>query len=1381
MKWYTSLTDILTDNVPGPSTGNLEKLRADLLENIYELYEVLLKYIVKIVCTLDRRAILNFLRNSIKLDDWAGQLAGVGKAETKVTATLDQFGAREANSYLKLLASKKLSEEQDSLMKKLYVADMRAETESLEQRKDQLLKACYDWVLDDDDFKKFTKWDDTSSNLFWIRGDPGKGKTMLFMGIVRELEEKQNTHLLAPSLSYFFCQKKDSRLNTATSVLRGLIWMLLRQERTLLSHLDAFKDHGEKPFEDPSTFWNLKRVFKAMIADSRLGRTYLAVDALDECIREKDTPGRDQLLELVAETSGPGHKIKWIVSSRNYPEIEEFLAETESDARLSLELNAAAVAKAVEAYIKFKVAELGGRLRKTVHGRQDAKFGAGIQKLEGDVAEEVRLKANRTFLWVALAFKQVERTKAPQVLDKIKQMPPDLYEFYEMILQHIQTSESVEECRKVLSVVNNVYRPLTLSELTVLAEIPELNVPEDIVLECGILTIEPNENVVSFVHQSAQDYLVLQPKEKGWSPILGTIFPDGFSEAHRQIFSLSLQTLQGILRRDIYDVHKPGASIEEAIAARSDPDPLEGLQYSTVNWIDHFCDYKHADKEEENADQELISLFLQDHLLYWLESLVLVGRFTQVTIAISKLMKRINVRQPSSAMKLNNAHTLKQTFGSPDDLLMALLQDAARLILDNREIIDQTPLQLYASTLAFAPEESVVRKKFWENRYKFIRNRMGAAPDWDPCLQIIQLSGYKIDQIAFSPDGSRLAVAIRMYSSGDNAIQVRDAITGHLQLLILIDGSDECTALHFGKASISWATKHAIHRYDSTTGTLQQKLAIDWKAWGQGTPSESIAAFNPDGGALAVRVKGSGPIHLIDTDKGDWVKVSSDHETRLSPKPSVLVSSDCLFFGILGLENVEIEVFDIKSKQTTAQLQTDCSIFKVDSPLEGYIELSLSPDQQHLAIATFSSVSVYNLSTVECETRIFRTEKGLLCNLVFFQGEPTIGLVMSNEIQTWDLKTEQMKGRYRLSNNRLNGQAILSPTSSILVHSDDAKRLAFSDLHLLPQGVGNDALLSTEVRLSPSGRIAASYSMSDSRVNLWDLAEGKLLRTLKGKKYVHNVAISADDQVYAVYALTEASFWDLNSDNPKSTVSAPSTVAFWIGNISPDGKTIVVAFKGSKATGGLLVLDISSTQLLAQIPLLEGRLSEEWRNWAFVGDGKRVAQIDTRTRELQVYDMVSGKFLQQSSELLAPSGLWRTYLSSSLDGKLMASLTSSNKFEGDNPKSYKISVWDTDTLKVREPAISVVVSGMTVQRQGPLSFSADNQYLNLGSHAFSVGANKTALSLEQGWITFNGEKLIHLPVRHRGQNYRMNGGRFVLNTRDGAVISLDVDFSRIGE
>lgn len=304
-----------------------------------------------------------------------------------------------------------VSKAQDEIMQKSCVTDMTAEIKSLQKRKDHLLADSYKWILDNRNYQDFAEWHSSNAKrLLWIKGDAGKGKTMLLIGIVGQLTAKLETHFDKSHLSYFFCQGTDDK------VLRGLIWMLLRQQKSLIHHLDVFKDLGSTLFEGRTAFYNLKKVLQSMLDDEILERAYLIIDALDECRREE--PGLLQLLELISETSGKNDKVKWLVSSRNEPEIEVVLEEHTARTRLSLELNAESVAGAVEAFIDCKISELAERYRRVYAARKDPKVHEKLRRVQDDIANELRQKADGTFLWVALVFKQIKdalQTKSSNV------------------------------------------------------------------------------------------------------------------------------------------------------------------------------------------------------------------------------------------------------------------------------------------------------------------------------------------------------------------------------------------------------------------------------------------------------------------------------------------------------------------------------------------------------------------------------------------------------------------------------------------------------------------------------------------------------------------------------------------------------------------------------------------------------------------------------------------------------------------------------------------------------------------------------------------------------------------------------------------------------
>jgi hypothetical protein len=231
--------------------------------------------------------------------------------------------------------------------------------------------------------KDFIDWrDNDKTRLLWIKGDPGNGKAMLLIGIIEELSQQLKSSPCSNLVSYFFCQGTDSRLNNATAVLRGLVYLMLVQQRILISHLREKFDHaGRQLFDNANAFYALSDILRDMLQDPRLTRVYLIIDALDEC-----ESGLLQLLDLIIRNaSASSSRVKWLVSSRNRHDIEECLRLDNSRIKLSLKLNTLHVSSAVDVYIDHKLLEL------TQLKQYDS-------VLQGQVRDQLYQKARGNFL-----------------------------------------------------------------------------------------------------------------------------------------------------------------------------------------------------------------------------------------------------------------------------------------------------------------------------------------------------------------------------------------------------------------------------------------------------------------------------------------------------------------------------------------------------------------------------------------------------------------------------------------------------------------------------------------------------------------------------------------------------------------------------------------------------------------------------------------------------------------------------------------------------------------------------------------------------------------------------------------------------------------------
>lgn len=456
---------------------------------------------------------------------------------------------------------------------------------------------------------------DPDSRLLWIKGDPGKGKTMLLCGIINELTDQTTD----TNLAFFFCQATDDRINHAAAVLRGLIYLLVDKQKSLISHIwEKYEHAGKTLFEDVNAWYALSDILTRILQDPGLQDTYLIVDALDECGAD-----RDLLLDLIVQTYS-STRAKWIVSSRNWPDIEEKLNTASHKVGISLELNEKSITDAVQKYIQYKIEEL-------------ARVKNYNRKIRDAVEHHLVSNANDTFLWVALACRELATVQARHVRTKLNALPPGLDCLYERMVDQIHESPDKDLCEQILALAFTTYRPITVDELRHLVELPEDfdddESLEEIIKLCGsFLTLRMR--TIYFLHQSAKDFLQSRADND--------IFPAGLPQIHLAIYSRSIEVMSGMLRRDMYSLSHPGSSIDEI--QRPDPDPLSSSSYSCIYWVEHFCDaISGIDLDEGLQDYNKVEKFLRNNYLYWLEALSLLRNMPSAIISMSRLLNTIQV------------------------------------------------------------------------------------------------------------------------------------------------------------------------------------------------------------------------------------------------------------------------------------------------------------------------------------------------------------------------------------------------------------------------------------------------------------------------------------------------------------------------------------------------------------------------------------------------------------------------------------------------------------------------------------------------------------------------------------------------------------------
>ncbi|KAL2885879.1 Vegetative incompatibility protein HET-E-1 [Ceratocystis lukuohia] len=1098
-----------------------------------------------------------------------------------------------------------LDDDDKKCLSDLFVTDPSIDKRDIEEKKGGLLKDCYEWILEHPNFKRFKT--DSESRVLWIKEDPGKGKTMLLCGIIDELQSD-----LSLSLSYFFCQAAGRyQLNTATSVLRGLIHHLASHNPQLMKYLRAeYDSKGKEIFDNHNTWKALCDVMTSMLNDSTVKNAILIVDALDECSVE-----RDRLLKFISTTL----PAKWIVSSRNWLDIEEVLNDAEQKVNIHLEINQSSISTAVESYIKFKADQL---VQKKKYNDQ----------MKATVLEHLRSNADGTFLWVALVCKELSNptTRKWETIKKLKSFPPGLDSLYGRMLEQIDGSDNADLFKAILATVLSVYRPVTLEELRALVEdlmeVEQADV-EEVVSLCGSF-LAIHGNIVSFVHQSAKDYLLTERSSK----ILSFSMP----HRHHIIFMRSLDVLYTTLSRDIYGLLAPGSLISE-VTTTPNPDPLAPIRYSCIFWVDHL----HESLAVFSGNDKLLEFFTERYL-QWLEALSLLRNIS----AGAKALRTLEVDLKGKGTKR----------------LQDIVKDAHRFLLFSVGIIEMAPLQVYASALIFSPTNSLIRQQFRHEEPNWIEVKPKVETDWNVCVQTLDGHDDAVVSVVFSDDDQRLASR-----SDGETVKIWDATSGtclhtlenHDGLVTPVVFSNDGQRL----ASGSW--DNTVKIWDTTSGTCLHTLeghtswvtsvvfSNDSQRLASGSNDKTVKIWDvTSGSCLHTLIGHSGRVtSLVFSNDGQRLASGSDDKTV---KIWDAISGTCLH-TLEGCDHrVTSVVFSNNGQQLalvlddmTVKIWDDISgtyMYTLEGPNGKDKSIAFSNDGQRLASWSWDkTVRIWDVTSGTCLHTLEGHNLDVTSVMFSNDGQRLASGSNDNTVKIWDvtsgtylhtLEGHDEKVRSAVFSN--NGQRLASGSDDMTVKIWDATCGTGPNTFGGHDGVVNWMVFSSD------GQRLASGSW-DKTVKIWDVTSGTCLHTLgRHKDQVEPAIFSNDGQRLALETWDGiVEIWDATSGTCLHTLEDQyyrmTSVMF-----SNDGQRLA---SGSDHKT-VKIWDVTSGTCLHT---LEGHTS--WvTSVVFSNDGQRLAS-GSGDMTVKIWDATSGTCLHT----LEGHTSWVTSVVFSNDGQRLAS------------------------------------------------------------------------------------------------------------------------------
>ncbi|PKK49452.1 hypothetical protein CI102_5248, partial [Trichoderma harzianum] len=825
-----------------------------------------------------------------------------------------------------------------------------------------------------------------------------------------------------------------------------------------------------------------------------------------------------------------------------------------------------------------------------------------------------------------------------------------------------------KQVQELVSTIVLLENPLSIIALSSLIGIPTTTVNTGLNSLHSVLNIPVDETApVRFFHLSFRDFL-LDRKTRGKT----ALWIDE-KETHGRLTKYCLRRMSNSLRRNICNLSDYGLGPREMDADIINRYIPSELQYSCRYWVYHL---RKSQNPVTLIDDAL--LFLQNHLLHWIEAMSLLGLVSNVIHAI------------------HNLQYVAQ--GGHNSKMLELLYDARRLVLKFRYIAGAAPLQLYISGLIFAPTRSATKKSFLKEKPDWISVSRNIEDNWDAHLQTLEGHKENVDYIAFSSDGLLLASCAK-----DKTINIWEIATGTLrQTFTGHENSILCVAFSLDTQTLASISVDAIMKFwDVATGASLWNIKLqDDEIWD--------ACFSPDISLLATHSRGKTAIWdlYLGVQKHELGKTSLFHSSTFS-------ANGLLFAGASDWDII------IWNTVTGAVRQT----IKGQSGRDNATCLAFSPNSQLLASAHEPDcVKLWDVIT-GTQKYIFET-CGHLTRVAFSPDNQFLAIGHYNGIVLWDLAT------YRLCKDSSKSAAIIaySPDGKTLASTGFSKVIELWDLNMEFLNQESSSTSTQEIEFSSDGKLL--ISSLDKDISIWNPSQESLQQVLCTNSHgsATTIALSADGRLLAYPSILlpnhprrdveRVGMWVLQRtlNRTKGHLGAESRISF-----SPDGRHLAMYLYVDGSVGlDVEIWDLTTGSLIQTLERcftnlefvafsISGQLLARERRDDFKEEGR----ITTYGPIIEPWDLDTGKLHEALAKKRRRKRPKHAVLPSLLPVEGVEFLTFQNRYV----KRKDITIFEGEWVCFQDRKIL---------------------WLPFKYRATSSSANNTTLALTHGWgeITF---------------------------------------------
>ncbi|ETS82541.1 hypothetical protein PFICI_04417 [Pestalotiopsis fici W106-1] len=896
--------------------------------------------------------------------------------------------------------------------------------------------------------REIMEWTDNPSTecIFWLNGMAGTGKSTISRTVARSLQERG-----ALGASFFFKRGEQdrghARLFFTTIASQLVIWKPALQG-SVAEARETYKGIEDKSMREQFEKLILQPLSKIQRLDEPV---VVVIDALDECDQDETIGLIIQLLPQVKALTSVRMKI-FITSRPELPIRLGFKSITGTYKDIALH-------QIPEPVIEHDILLF---------------FQSEFARIRGDYYEDIQLpsgwpdnNAIQTLVQMAVPLFIFATTICRFVADPVWSDPVSQLEkvleyrsnageseleklesTYLPILNRLidgtaglKRSRLVDEFRAVVGPIVLLATPLSIAALARLLDIRPAAINGRLRTLHSLISVSAQPDTpIRIFHLSFRDFLV--------DPIRRHEFCVGERECHERLAHRCLQVLEANLKRDVCNLQAPdvaGSAVDPSVVKMYLPAHVE---YACLYWA------YHIEQSKGRVTEVQIDLFLQRHLLHWLEALCLLKKI-RASIAILETLSK---------------------YVQPGTMLEGFLRDASRFTLNCIPVMIRFPLQLYNSAIVFSPQNSEIRNAFIDEMPSWISPFPVVDPEWNTFLvHTLEGHGGPVNSVVWSHDATRLATASR-----DKTVKIWHAVTGQCELT-LEGHSDSITSVTWSQDAAWLATAsndYTIKVWDPVTSqcvsTLEDDTTFGFVGWSH--DAQWLASISSHGGTIKIWERATGRCKTtIRGHEKDFYFLSWSHTAAL--------------FAYGSHYDVAIKIWDSATNKCITTLQSgDTSVRSITWLRSG--------TNQIMSAAVNGTVKTWDVTTNQCTSTV--KVEGRLHNITWSHDATRLASAFDYNIKIYDLATGQIISTFGGPDHNINAISWSSNIARLASASHDRTIKIWdpADGQYVSTLESHSARV-TSVAFSYNAVYLASAS-ADHVIKIWEPETGQYLSTLEG-------------------------------------------------------------------------------------------------------------------------------------------------------------------------------------------------------------------------------------------------------------------------------------------